>query len=204
MTKISFSPRQNSAQPQLTKGVLTSFPDALMIHLLSFNPYHILTAMFTKLIVSSLFLCLLVPSLSADPAKPYAKGITVAEFKAADQHGKPYTFEKGTRYLLVTFDMSTGKKANKVLAAKGADYLTQKKAVYVANIYGMPGIGRTFALPKMRRYPHTIILADEENLLARFPQSEKKVTVLKLNKQGEILSLSYWDPKTQKIEDVIK
>ena len=69
---------------------------------------------------------------------------------------------------------------------------------------GMPGIGRVFALPKMRRYPHTIILADEENLLARFPTTEKKATVLKLNAQGQVVSITYWDPKAEKVDDILK
>ncbi len=151
------------------------------------------------------FVSLLCP-LSAEPAKAdfYKKGSVLTAFKAKDQHGKDYSFKKGTQYVLVTFDMSTGKKVNKVLTEKGAAYLAKKKAVYVANIYGMPGIGRAFALPKMRKYPHTIILADEKNFLARFPKSDKKVTVLKLNSQAKILSVSYWNPKTQKIDEFLK
>lgn len=136
--------------------------------------------------------------------KTYAKGSSITAFKAADQHGKAYVFKKGTRYLLVSFDMSTGKKANKALHAKGAAYLPGKKAVYVANIYGMPGIGRIFALPKMRKYAHTIILADEENLLAPFPTQEGKVTVLKLSSRGVVSQIFYWDPNQQKIETILK
>ncbi len=152
----------------------------------------------------SLFLSASAEPAKAVPADLYKKGSAVAAFQAKDQHGKDYQFKKGTKYLVVTFDMSTGKKVNKQLAAKGATYLTEKKAVYVANIFGMPGIGRAFALPKMRRYPHTIILADEENLLARFPKVDKKATVLTLNSQGVVQSVSYWDPKSQKVEEFLK
>ncbi|MCP5535655.1 MAG: hypothetical protein H7A51_05390 [Akkermansiaceae bacterium] len=136
--------------------------------------------------------------------KTYQKGDTVAPFKAADQHGKAYTLNKGTRYLMVTFDMSTGKKANKVLHEKGAAYLPGKKAVYVANIHGMPGIGRTFALPKMRKYAHRIILADAEGLLDPFPTQDGKVTILTLNSRGVVTAIAYWDPKTQKVDDLLK
>jgi len=147
----------------------------------------------------SLFL-LLPQSASADL---YKVGSPVDALVAKDQHGNAFQLKKGVRYLLVTFDMSTGKKANKALAEKGEAYLTKKKAVYVANIHGMPGIGRAFALPKMRRYPHTIILADEEDLLTKYPRKEKLVTVLKLDDQGKVLSIFFWDPKTQKIDDVL-
>ena len=137
-------------------------------------------------------------------AKEYQKGSAVAPFKAADAHGKAYTFQKGTRYLLISFDMSTGKKANKVLHAKGAAYLPSKKAVYVANIFGMPGIGRHFALPKMRKYAHRIVLADAKGLLDPFPAQKGKVTVMALDSRGVVTNISYWDPKVQKIEDVLK
>ncbi len=136
--------------------------------------------------------------------KTYEKGSKVTAFNSADQHGKAYTFEKGTRYLLITFDMSTGKKANKVLHEKGAAYLPGNKAVYVANIYGMPGIGRRFALPKMKKYAHPIILADAKGLLDPFPTQKGKVTVLTLSSSGVVTSISYWSPKSQNIDDVLK
>ncbi|RYD64196.1 MAG: hypothetical protein EOP84_32940 [Verrucomicrobiaceae bacterium] len=84
-------------------------------------------------------------------ADPYAKGDTVKPFTAKDQHEQAYTFDaKSTRYLLISHDMETGKKANGALTALGKDHLTSKKAVYIANIHGMPGVGRMFALPKMK------------------------------------------------------
>lgn len=155
-----------------------------------------------KLLVISLMIlqCNVVTAVE----KTYAKESQVTAFSAADQHGKAYAFKKGTRYLLVSFDMSTGKKANKQLHARGAGYLPSKKAVYIGNIYGMPKVGRIFALPKMKKYAHTIILADEENLLDRFPEAKGKVTVLKLDSQAVVQEVSYWSPGEQKIEDVLK
>lgn len=174
-----------------------------MMHLLLAHPFTHLPDMFTQIAVSIFLLACLISPLLAEPVKPYAKGQTVLAFKAKDQHGNPYVFKKGTRYLLIAFDMSTSKMANKILAEKGKNYLNQNKAVYMADIHGMPKIGRAFALPKMRRYPHTIILADEKNLLSRFPSAENQLTVLKLNPQGKIISLDYWDPRKEKIEKLI-
>lgn len=134
----------------------------------------------------------------------YKVGDKVEAFQSKDKFDKPYTFKTGTGYLLVSFDMSTGKKANKALAEKGAEYLGQHKAVYMANIHGMPGIGRAFAIPKMKRYPHPIILADDEKLIAKFPSQEGKVTVLKLSSSGKIEKVSYWDPSAEKVEDFLK
>ena len=99
--------------------------------------------------------------------------------------------------------MDTGKKANKSLNALGKDYLGSKNAVYVANIHGMPAIGRAFAMPKMRKYVHRIILGDDANLIAKFPEQKGKVTVLKLS-GGNVSSVSYWDPAAEKLDDKLK
>ena len=60
----------------------------------------------------------------------------------------------------------------------------------------MPAIGRFFAMPKMRKYPHRIMLADEEGLLVEFPKEEGKVTLFDLDSQGKIQAIRYWDPKS--------
>ncbi len=89
-------------------------------------------------------------------AEPYVKGSTVKVSSAKDQHEQAYTFDaKTTRYLLVSHDMETGKKANGALSALGKDHLSNKKAVYIANIHGMPGVGRMFAAEDEEvRLPH--------------------------------------------------
>lgn len=137
-------------------------------------------------------------------AAPYKVGDEVKPFAAKDQHEKEYKFDSATRFLLVSFDMETGKKANKVLHSKGAAYLTQKKASYVANIYGMPGIGRMFAFRKMKKYAHRIIYADEKDLMTPYPEQKDKVTVLKLNSKGEILAISYWNPVNEEVDTYLK
>lgn len=137
-------------------------------------------------------------------ADQYQAGSKITAFQTKDQHGQAYEFKaEETKFLMVSFDMETGKKANAALHAEGANFLSDKKAVYVANIHGMPGIGRFFAMPKMRKYAHRIILADDENLLKPYPQQESKVTVIKLNR-GVVSSISYWDPVAGKPADVLR
>jgi hypothetical protein len=99
--------------------------------------------------------------------------------------------------------METGKKANAVLTTVGPDNLTNKKVVYLANIHGMPGVGRMFALPKMRKYSHTIILGDDAGLIAKFPEEKNKVTVLKLS-GGKVISVKYWDPGAEGVVGFLK
>lgn len=136
-------------------------------------------------------------------AAPYAKGDKVQGLSAKDQHGQDWTFDaRSTRFLLVSFDMETGKKANAALSSLGKDYLPDKQAYYLANIHGMPGVGRMFALPKMRKYPHRIILGDTPDLVTSFPQQAAKVTVLKLD-HGTVHSVQYWDPASEKLQDLL-
>lgn len=137
-------------------------------------------------------------------AGAYEKGDDVGSFTAEDQHGNAFTFDPRTsRFLLVSHDMETGKKANAVLTTLGKDHLDGRKAVYLANIFGMPGIGRAFAIPKMKKYSHRIILGDDAALISRFPQQEGKVTVLKIS-GGKVAAISYWTPGTDSVDDHLK
>lgn len=122
-------------------------------------------------------------------------GDPVPTFKAKDQHGTEFELRKGVQKMFVSFDMSTGKEANAYFASKGAELLKGGRAVYVSNIHGMPAIGRVFALPKMRKYPHRIILADAENLLARYPQQKDRITILALDPELKITQIAFWNPK---------
>lgn len=152
------------------------------------------------------FIALLAALLTALPcfADPYAGGDRVDAFSAEDQHGKAFTFEPSkVRFLLVSHDMDTGKAANGVLTTLGKDFLSDRKAVYLANIHGMPGVGRMFALPKMRKYAHRIILGDDAALIAKFPEEQGKVTVLKLSR-GKVSSVKYWDPANEGVDAYLK
>jgi hypothetical protein len=146
----------------------------------------------------ALTLCLIFP-LIALPLQGYCAeqllpGDTFPGLQAEDQHGNPYLFSPGTAAVLIAFDMKTGKRANKFFAEQGADFLPDQNAVYIANIYVMPGIGRMFALPKMRKYPHRIVLAQSQDLLLGFPHKADHITIIKLNEKGVVASIDYWQP----------
>ncbi len=122
------------------------------------------------------------------------KGSPLPEFQAKDQHEVDYPFPDDTQFLAVTFTMSAGKMANKYFSEKGKDYLPANKAVFLSNIDGMPKVARVFAMPKMQKYPHRIMLADQEGLLDPFPQEKGMVTVLTLDKNRNILEIKFWNP----------
>ncbi len=124
----------------------------------------------------------------------YQPGDTFEGFTTKDQHDQIYTYEGGARLVIVAFAMSPGKAANAYLEKQPADFLGKHRALFISNIHGMPGIGRAFALPKMRKYPHRILLADAERFLDRYPSQEDKVTVLSLDEAGRITAVRFVDP----------
>ncbi|MFT3782702.1 MAG: hypothetical protein QM790_11865 [Nibricoccus sp.] len=128
-------------------------------------------------------------------AEPYKVGDAFETFTVKDQHEKEYTFSPGVRTLLVSFSMGAGKKANRWLEAKGADFLPQKNAIFLSDIHGMPAVGRVFALPKMRKYPHRILLGDSDHLLDRYPKQEDKLTVFRLDDTAHITAIDFVDPE---------
>jgi hypothetical protein len=138
---------------------------------------------------------LLLPVLLA--AAPYRVGDKLEAFTTKDQHDRSYTLDGSARLLVVSFAMKPGKAVNAFLEEQPAGFLDQHHALYLANIYGMPSIGRVFALPKMRKYPHRILLADAEGFLDRYPQQEDKVTVLSLDPGGVITAIRFVDPKKE-------
>lgn len=145
-------------------------------------------------IAATLAFCTLVFLAQAE-LKP---GDAFPEFEAQDQHEKAYEIPTDTKYVAVTLAMGSGKKANKFFSEKGAEYLPKNKAVILSNIYGMPSIARLFAMPKMQKYPHRIMLADEKGLLDNFPEEKGKVTIFDLDASGKIISIKFWDPDSEK------
>jgi hypothetical protein len=149
--------------------------------------------------------CALTAFLSlAALAAPYAAGDKMVPFTSKDQHDKPFTLTPSqTRFLLVSHDMETGKQANAILTTVGPDNLRRDQVIYLANIHGMPGIGRMFALPKMRKYSHSIILGDDPSLMEKFPEQKGKVTVLRLQ-ADQVKEIRYWAPGMEPLSDFLK
>jgi hypothetical protein len=137
-------------------------------------------------------------------AAPLAVGDAVPAFSAKDQFGKDFKFEPGLHFLLLGFDMGASKSANLKLSDLGAGWLEKQNAAYVLDIHTMPGIARVFAFPKMRKYPHRIILGDDANLLAPFPRQDGRITVLVLTPDGKICEIRYWNPATEMLGTVLK
>jgi hypothetical protein len=143
----------------------------------------------------------LVTSLSAGEL---VVGDPVPAFTAKDQFGKEFKFEQGLRFLLLGFDRSTSKQANHKLTGLGSGWLEKHGAIYVLDIHTMPSVARWFALPKMRKYPFRVVLAETESLLAPFPRKPERITVLVLSAAGKVSEIRYWNPASEELEPMLR
>lgn len=135
-------------------------------------------------------------------AAPLAVGEVVPSISAKDQHGAPYTFTNGTAVLLVAVEMAAAQAANKELAGQGAGFLEKHGAAYLMDIHPMPGIAKVFALPKMRKYPHRIVLFETKGALSWAPVKPGRVTVLSLTSAGRLERIAYWEPATEPVAGI--
>lgn len=157
----------------------------------SFLPHPLRSALRTAVA----FLAL---TAAAFAAEPYKVGDVFEAFATKDAKGKDYAYAPGAlRHLIVSYTMSSGKAVNGYLAAQPTDFLDAHRAAFLADIHGMPGIGRFFALPKMERYPHRILLGDADDLLARHPRVDDRINVFTFDAQGAITEIRHLDPEKE-------
>jgi hypothetical protein len=138
-------------------------------------------------------------ALAAQANEPdlYEVGDKFVPFSINDQHENRVRVSPatGTKHLIISFTMGSGKDANRFFAEKGSTFLEEHEAKFLANIHGMPAVGRLFALPKMKKYPHRILLGDDEHLLDRIPIQKGKLTVLDFDRDNRISRIRFMDPK---------
>lgn len=113
-------------------------------------------------------------------AVPYTVGQTVSPLELEDQHGNHTTLQTMPKTLIMAYEKGTGATVNEYLNAQDKGYLKKYNAVFIADISQMPGlVTKLFALPKMRKYIHTVLLIRDEQQGLRFPSKEEKITVMK-------------------------
>lgn len=113
-------------------------------------------------------------------AAPYSVGQSVSPLDLNDQFGKRHSLKVMPHTLIMAFEKGTGATVNEYLAAQGKGYLTKVNAAFIADISQMPNfITQAFALPKMRKYPHVVLLIQDEEQGLKFPAEEDKITVMK-------------------------
>ncbi|MDD2950784.1 MAG: hypothetical protein PHU29_08350 [Sulfuricurvum sp.] len=122
---------------------------------------------------------------------PYKEGQSVPPLELKDQFGTKHILKVMPHTLIMVFEKGTSSTVNDYLAAQDKGYLNAHNAAFVADISGMPSfITKAFAIPKMQKYPHIVLLIDDEEFGLKFPGKEEKITIMKF-KGNTVESIDY-------------
>ncbi len=117
-------------------------------------------------------------------------GDATPSFQIKDQFKKDNVIKADTKIILFAGDKGMSEVLRDYLKPKGKGFLESKKAYYMADISGMPSlIAKFFALPKMKKYPFSILLVDEEQTKS-FDKKEDNITVYTI-KDGKVSDIKY-------------
>ncbi len=135
-------------------------------------------------------------------ANALSVGDSTPNFKIKDQFEKDNVIKSDAELVLFAGDKGMSEVLRDYLKPKGKGFLESKKAYYMADISGMPSlIAKFFALPKMKKYPFSILLVNEEQAKS-FDKKEDNITVYTIN-NGKVSDIKYI--KTSKeLDEVFK
>lgn len=153
--------------------------------------------MLKRLLIS--FLLLASSSIYADMLQ-VGKALPTIELK--NQHGKVIKVGDNVKTIVFAVEKTPSDLINSFLMKKDATFLANNKAYFIADISGMPSmITKMFAIPKMKKRPYDILLADkgEQSKVLTIPRKKNFVTVLKIA-AGKIREIEFVD----KVEQLTK
>ena len=120
-----------------------------------------------------------------------AVGSDFPAYSYKDQFDNTHTFNKEIKSVIIAFDRSGGNIVKDTLGKQEKGYLEAKRAVYIADISGMPSfVTKFFAMPKMKKYNFTMLLEFDNELSKVYPYQEDKITIIKLD-SGKIKEIIY-------------
>ncbi len=125
-------------------------------------------------------------------ASPLTVGDTLPQLQFENQHGKTEAFPgAGTRVVLFAIEKAPSDEVNTFLTHLGVEGMHKEGIVFLADISGMPGfVTQTFALPKMRKRPYSILLANKPEQAVFMPHEKDAVTVMQVD-QGKITHIAF-------------
>lgn len=111
-----------------------------------------------------------------------------------DQFDTTLQVTKSDKLIIMAFEKEVSSAINNFLKEKPKGYLEKNRVKYISDISAMPSfVTAMFALPKMKKYPFSIMLIRDE-FGKQFGQKEGKITVYKITKQ-KIKAIEYIAPK---------
>lgn len=129
---------------------------------------------------------------------------TVNYIKIKDQFEKEHTIGTNVKTILFASDKKTSDMLRDYLLpiSEKENVLEKNGAVYVADISGMPSlISKFIALPKMKKYPFSILLLDDTNK-ANFTKEDGKIIVYSLE-AGKVVKIDKISTK-EELANIIK
>ena len=110
-----------------------------------------------------------------------------------DQFENKIAIQKRDRLLIMAFEKDISTAINNYLKTKDENYLEKYHARYISDISAMPSlITSMFALPKMKKYPFSIMLIHDD-LGENFSKKEGKITIYKI-KNRKIIAIEFIPP----------
>ncbi|WP_198304252.1 hypothetical protein [Arcobacter vandammei] len=137
-------------------------------------------------------------------AAPLALDSVVENIKIKDQNEVEKTIDANVKTILFASDKKTSDLLRDYLLplSEKENVLEKNSAVYVADISGMPSlISKFIALPKMKKYPFSVLLLDDTNK-DNFTKEDGKIIVYSLEggKVSKIEKIS----TTEELANIIK
>lgn len=153
--------------------------------------------MFKKIVLATLLaLGLNAASLNIDSS--------IVDIKIKDQFDKVHTLNESVKTILFASDKGTSDMLRDYLLplSEKENVLEKNGAVYVADISGMPSlISKFIALPKMKKYPFSILLLDDSNK-DNFVKEDGKIIVYSVV-DGKITNIEKISSK-EELANIIK
>ena len=115
-------------------------------------------------------------------ASTYGLGSKITPFSLEDQHGKAHRVDERVRAIILSHDMEAGEIIGRALARNGKRVLEKHRAVYLADLSGMPGfLRRMFVLPKLRERSYPMLLDTSGEIARQLPSREGFVALIFLS-----------------------
>ena len=129
-------------------------------------------------------------------------GDSTPTFEIKDQFEKMHKISADAKTIIVAESRGTSVIIREYLLTKDTNFLETNKAHYIADISGMPSlISKFIALPKMKKYPFSILLVNEEQAKS-FSTKEDQITVYSVE-NGKVTNVKYITT-TEELDAVFK
>ena len=128
---------------------------------------------------------------SEPPPEIVAVGSKLERVTLHDQNEEPHQIDESAYVIFFAREMEGGKVIRSLLA-NDPGFLKKHRALYVADISGMPAlIANLVAIPKMQEErPYPTLLDRDGRTTAAFPSEEGRVTVMLLDKL-RVIGIAY-------------